>query len=97
VQQREGIGEMSAVDLWVDFNELDEHNKLSSLAEFVSPGVKSLSIGTVISVGDYEGNRCEAEVLVVDDDLIEVALRGDVFHRADGSTCPISDWDFQDA
>jgi hypothetical protein len=82
---------MSAVDLWVDFNELDERNRLSSLIEFISPGVRKLAVGAIIMVGDYEGNRSEAEVIAMDDEVVEVALRGHSCGSEDDAACPVDD------
>lgn len=87
---------MTSVDLWVDFNELDERNELSSLVEYLSPGVPMLQVGSEITVGDTEGNSSQAQVTAVDDGVIVVALRGQR-RRAGASSVPLANRELLDA
>jgi len=53
--------------LWVDFNEVDKRDHLTSLAEFAEKGVV-LALGQTILVGDDDGNLCSALVTDLSDD-----------------------------
>lgn len=68
-------------DLWVDFNDADAKDRLSTVLEYATPGAR-IDVGTTIVVGDDEGNRCSAYVLSVDEDgVVELALDGDSFQN----------------
>jgi hypothetical protein len=68
-------------DLWIDFNEVDEHSRAHALMEYATPGAK-IGQGATVVVGDDEGNRCRAQVVSVDGGgLIELAIDGNTFER----------------
>lgn len=62
------------MDLWIDFNSVTADGHATSLLQFAREGVE-LRVGQRITVGDAEGNTCQAEVVKIDSrGLVEVVL-----------------------
>jgi hypothetical protein len=80
----EELMEMTNRDLWADFNDLGDDLRIATLSEFATEGVH-VSVGRRLVVGDDEGNRCEADVISIDGDVICLAVDGDSFVTADGT------------
>lgn len=74
-------------DLWVDFNEVGDDSRVCTLLKFARPGA-SISVGAKIAVGDDEGNRCQAQVVGIDDGLVELVVDGSTFERPRDSEHP---------
>jgi hypothetical protein len=78
-------------DLWLDFNDVGSDSHAQSLLEYATPG-STLSLGSRIVVGDDEGNRCDATVVAIRGDVVEVVVDRGTVHRPDqvDQTSPIS-------
>lgn len=73
---------MTARQLWVDFNDVDDRGHVDTLAKFAEPGA-DLSIGARLLVGDDEGNLSEAEVISVNaNGIVRLALNIGTFVEA---------------
>jgi hypothetical protein len=67
--------------LWVDFNDIDEEGRTTTLARFASPEV-ALSSGLRLPVGDDDGNICDADVIEISPDgVVTLALDLDSFRH----------------
>lgn len=53
---------MSGYDIWVDFNDIEQDNRVFGAKRFAVPGT-DFSVGTHHVVGDYEGNRCNGVIV----------------------------------
>jgi hypothetical protein len=74
-------------DLWVDFSEADAKGNLASLAEFITDARAQARVhpGARVTVGDHEGNLCEAEIVSVGSDgVVHMVLATETFVEADG-------------
>ncbi len=72
---------MDTRDIWVDFNEVAPDFKVYSRTEYLTEGHYA-NVGNLVVAGDYEGNRCQARVLSVQGDVVELQLDRDTFHPA---------------
>jgi len=82
-------------DLWVDFNDADAKDRLSTLLEFATPGAR-IDVGEIILVADDEGNRAEAYVAgIYPNGVVELVLQGETFvsgEDADDADDALSDY-----
>lgn len=67
---------MERYEVWVDFNSAED-GVVTTLRRFAS--VTPVT-GSVMTVGDREGNLCKATVVAVDGELIQLALHDGTFH-----------------
>lgn len=59
------------LDLWVDFNEVDEDGHLVTLTQFARI---DLTLGTFVLVGDHDGTTGKATVIGVEGELVTLSL-----------------------
>ena len=71
---------MAPRDLWVDFNDVDDDSRTSSLLRFAAPG-SAIEVGEHILIGDDEGNLCEADVVGISGEVVELVLDANTFKR----------------
>lgn len=50
------------IDVWVDYNDLDEQGRVLTLRRFFMGESKAV-VGRRVHTGDYEGNRCDGTVI----------------------------------
>lgn len=67
-------------DVWVDFNDIEEHDRLTALQAHAN--VEIIGGGQTLWVGDGDGNRCGAIVLNVQDGIAHLRLVLDTFEHA---------------
>jgi len=72
---------------WVDFNNIHE-NCTTTLYEFVDEGVE-LYLGAVLSVGDEDGNVCEAVVTSLEFPIVGLELRMKTFFSDKDFAVPV--------
>jgi hypothetical protein len=72
--------EVKKRDLWVDFNDVGPDSRVRTLMEYAAKNVM-ITLGDTVVVGDSEGNRCEAQVVSIRGDVVELALNGNAFRR----------------
>ncbi len=73
-------------DIWVEFNDIGPDGTVTATADFEQrreldtrrPG--GVHIGTEITAGDHEGNRCPATVTGFGPDYVTLRLDFDNFH-----------------
>jgi hypothetical protein len=71
------------VEFHVDFNDVDQENRLRALGRYASPGWESVRPGQWVRAYDGDGNRCLAYVDAVKDDFF--------YLRADWTTWQAGD------
>jgi len=61
-------------EVWVDYNDVDEHENVLTLKKFFSESVPA-EIGRRVVTGDFEGNRCVGTVVeLLDYGVVAIAL-----------------------
>ncbi|MCU1490833.1 MAG: hypothetical protein JWM85_2238 [Acidimicrobiaceae bacterium] len=73
---------MADRDLWVDFNDADHQNRISTLLRFADVN-RVFEIGESVVVGDDEGNFCHAVVEAIGERVIDLVLNPATFDAAD--------------
>ncbi|HAM00765.1 MAG TPA: hypothetical protein DCQ30_00830 [Acidimicrobiaceae bacterium] len=53
------------MDVWVDYNDLDEQGHVLTLRRFFMSESTAV-VGRRVLTGDYEGNRCEGTVIAIE-------------------------------
>lgn len=61
-----------SAQVWVDYNDVDEHGNVLTLRKFFGPGAR-VEVGERFVTGDDEGNTCLGTVVAVHDNGV-VAL-----------------------
>jgi hypothetical protein len=75
-------------EAWVDFNDIHE-NRTTTLLKLVEGGVV-VEVGRQLIVGDHDGNVCQATVVGINGEIVELAIDPDSFKiDADVSTTAI--------
>jgi len=73
-------------DIWVDFNDVDEHCHASALLRHSTPGTQ-ITAGAWVIAGDDDGNLCRARVVDVQESgLVELALDMCTFQTVEAQT-----------
>lgn len=67
-------------DIWIDFNDVGEDSRARTLLRFRSKGSR-FGVGDVVTVGDDEGNLCEAEVVGLEGAFVDLVVDGNTFRR----------------
>lgn len=68
-----------SAQVWVDYNDVDEHGHVLTLRKFFSPGAR-VEVGEHFVTGDDEGNTCLATVAALHENgVVALALDEDTF------------------
>ena len=71
------------IDLWVDFNSVDENGVTTSLIEFARPN-RLLAVRAIVTVGDDDGNTAKAKIIhITDSFVIYLEILKDTFSSSD--------------
>lgn len=70
-------------EIWVDFNEIDEHRRTLTTRRMAASDV-DLQVGARVLAGDHEGNRCSGEIVDLrPGGIVEIALDLGTFTQVD--------------
>jgi hypothetical protein len=70
---------MSAYDIWVDFNRVDDEGETGTLKKFATI---RLIPGELVIAGDHDGNTCTAEITYVGEAVVWLKLDMNTFEPA---------------
>jgi hypothetical protein len=73
-----------AAQVWVDYNDIDEHGRVLTLRKFFGPGAR-VEVGERLVTGDDEGNTCLGTVVKVrENGLVAIDLDHQTFVASRG-------------